>query len=228
MDITKTYGIKVFSDAVMSQRLPRDVYESLKLTQRMGTELDSTIAGAVAAAMRDWAVENGATHYSHWFQPMTNITAGKHEAFIMPDNNNNGNVIVEFSSKDLIQSEPDASSFPNGGLRATFEARGYTSWDPTSPAFIRDQTLFIPTAFCSYEDHRLAVNTLTQVCRLRAQSARGQLQGEIPSTIRGQQEHPQVGVDATAIRLSDLGDFDDLEHAKSKQDLALAAVLQGT
>ena len=150
MDITKTYGIKVFSDAVMSQRLPRDVYESLKLTQRMGTELDSTIAGAVAAAMRDWAVENGATHYSHWFQPMTNITAGKHEAFIMPDNNNNGNVIMEFSSKDLIQSEPDASSFPNGGLRATFEARGYTSWDPTSPAFIRDQTLFIPTAFCSY------------------------------------------------------------------------------
>ena len=126
MDITKTYGIKVFSDAVMSQRLPRDVYESLKLTQRMGTELDSTIAGAVAAAMRDWAVENGATHYSHWFQPMTNITAGKHEAFIMPDNNNNGNVIMEFSSKDLIQSEPDASSFPNGGLRATFEARGYT------------------------------------------------------------------------------------------------------
>lgn len=100
--------------------------------------------------MRDWAVENGATHYSHWFQPMTNITAGKHEAFIMPDNNNNGNVIMEFSSKDLIQSEPDASSFPNGGLRATFEARGYTSWDPTSPAFIRDQTLFIPTAFCSY------------------------------------------------------------------------------
>lgn len=166
MDITKTYGIKVFSDAVMSQRLPRDVYESLKLTQRMGTELDSTIAGAVAAAMRDWAVENGATHYSHWFQPMTNITAGKHEAFIMPDNNNNGNVIVEFSSKDLIQSEPDASSFPNGGLRATFEARGYTSWDPTSPAFIRDQTLFIPTAFCSYTG--LALDTKTPQLRSMA------------------------------------------------------------
>ena len=166
MDITKTYGIKVFSDAVMSQRLPRDVYESLKLTQRMGTELDSTIAGAVAAAMRDWAVENGATHYSHWFQPMTNITAGKHEAFIMPDNNNNGNVIMEFSSKDLIQSEPDASSFPNGGLRATFEARGYTSWDPTSPAFIRDQTLFIPTAFCSYTG--LALDTKTPQLRSMA------------------------------------------------------------
>ncbi len=166
MDITKTYGIKVFSDAVMSQRLPRDVYESLKLTQRMGTELDSTIAGAVAAAMRDWAVENGATHYSHWFQPMTNITAGKHEAFIMPDNNNNGNVIMEFSSKDLIQSEPDASSFPNGGLRATFEARGYTSWDPTSPAFIRDKTLFIPTAFCSYTG--LALDTKTPQLRSMA------------------------------------------------------------
>ena len=166
MDITKIYGIKVFSDAVMSQRLPRDVYESLKLTQRMGTELDSTIAGAVAAAMRDWAVENGATHYSHWFQPMTNITAGKHEAFIMPDNNNNGNVIMEFSSKDLIQSEPDASSFPNGGLRATFEARGYTSWDPTSPAFIRDQTLFIPTAFCSYTG--LALDTKTPQLRSMA------------------------------------------------------------
>ncbi len=166
MDITKIYGIKVFSDAVMSQRLPRDVYESLKLTQRMGTELDSTIAGAVAAAMRDWAVENGATHYSHWFQPMTNITAGKHDAFIMPDNNNNGNVIMEFSSKDLIQSEPDASSFPNGGLRATFEARGYTSWDPTSPAFIRDQTLFIPTAFCSYNG--LALDTKTPQLRSMA------------------------------------------------------------
>ena len=166
MDISKTYGIKVFSDAVMSQRLPRDVYESLKLTQRMGAELDSTIAGAVAAAMRDWAVENGATHYSHWFQPMTNITAGKHEAFIMPDNNNNGNVIMEFSSKDLIQSEPDASSFPNGGLRATFEARGYTSWDPTSPAFIRDQTLFIPTAFCSYTG--LALDTKTPQLRSMA------------------------------------------------------------
>ena len=133
----------------MSQRLPRDVYESQKLTQRMGAELDSTLAGAVAAAMRHWAVENGATHYSHWFQPMTNITAVKNEALIMAYNNNNGNVIMEFSSKDLIQSEPDASSFPNGGLRATFEARGYTSWDPTSPAFIRDQTLFIPTAFCA-------------------------------------------------------------------------------
>ena len=159
MDITKIYGTMAFTDAVMSERLPRDVYESLKLTQRMGTELDSSIAGAVAAAMRDWAIENGATHYTHWFQPMNNVTAGKHEAFIMPDQNNNGNVINEFSGKDLIQSEPDASSFPSGGLRATFEARGYTSWDPSSPAFIRDQTLYIPTAFCAYTGEALDVKT---------------------------------------------------------------------
>ena len=114
MDITKIYGTKVFSDAVMSQRLPKDVYESLKLTQKMGTELDSSIAGTVAAAMLDWAVENGATHYMHWFQPIRSITAGKRESFIMPENNN-GNVILQFSANDLIQSEPDASSrvFPS-------------------------------------------------------------------------------------------------------------------
>ena len=158
MDITKIYGTKVFSDAVMSQRLPKDVYESLKLTQKMGTELDSSIAGTVAAAMLDWAVENGATHYMHWFQPIRSITAGKRESFIMPENNN-GNVILQFSANDLIQSEPDASSFPNGGLRSTFEARGYTSWDPTSPVFIRDQTLYIPSAFCSYTGLSLDAKT---------------------------------------------------------------------
>lgn len=133
-------------------------------------------------------MENGATHYSHWFQPMTNITAGKHDAFIMPDNNNNGNVIMEFSSKDLIQSEPDASSFPNGGLRATFEARGYTSWDPTSPAFIRDQTLFIPTAFCSYNG--LALDTKTP--QLRSMAALNK-QGIRAAARPGQHHFPPSG-----------------------------------
>ena len=158
MDLTKHYGIKVFNDSVMSQRLSPETYESLKLTQKMGRELDNSIAGEVAAAMRDWAIENGATHYSHWFQPMTNITAGKHDAFLMPENQND-TVIMEFSSKQLVQGEPDASSFPNGGLRTTFEARGYTTWDPTSPAFIRDQCLYIPTAFCTYTGFALDTKT---------------------------------------------------------------------
>ncbi len=173
MDITKIYGTKVFSDAVMSQKLPKDVYESLKLTQKMGTELDSSIAGTVANAMRDWAVENGATHYMHWFQPIRSITAGKRESFIAPGNNN-GNVILEFSANDLIQSEPDASSFPSGGLRSTFEARGYTSWDPTSPVFVRDHTLYIPSAFCSYTGLSLDAKTpqLRSMAALNKQAIR--------------------------------------------------------
>lgn len=159
MDIAKIYGAKVFNDAAMAKWLPAEVYESLKLTRRMGAELDSSIAGAVAAAMRDWAIEQGATHYSHWFQPMTNITAGKHDAFLTPENADNSRVIMEFSSKELVQGEADSSSFPNGGLRSTFEARGYTTWDPSSPAFVRDQTLFIPTAFCSYTGFAMDTKT---------------------------------------------------------------------
>ena len=157
MDISKLFGSKVFNDEVMRQRLPREVYESLMKTRRLGTDLDESIAEVVASAMKDWAVEQGATHFAHWFQPMTNITAGKHDSFISPIGN--GKVILEFSPKELVQGEPDASSFPSGGLRATFEARGYTTWDPTSPAFVRDGTLYIPTAFCGYKGEALDTKT---------------------------------------------------------------------
>ena len=138
----------VFNDDVMREKLPKDVYKSLRKTIDRGTDLDINVANVVANAMKDWAVEHGATHYTHWFQPMTGITAEKHDSFISPTSN--GKVIMEFSGKELIKGEPDASSFPSGGLRATFEARGYTAWDPTSYAFIKDGSLYIPTAFCSY------------------------------------------------------------------------------
>ena len=151
------FGSKVFNDSVMRQRLPKRVYDSLKSTNREGSPLDPALAEAVAAAMKDWATQNGATHYTHWFQPMTNITAGKHDSFITPTAD--GTVILEFSGKSLVMGEPDASSFPNGGLRNTFEARGYTAWDPTSPAFILDNTLYIPTAFCSYTGEALDMKT---------------------------------------------------------------------
>ena len=146
--VPELFGSMVFNEAVMKERLPKDVYHALKRTIRQGTALEADIAGVVANAMKDWAIEKGATHFTHWFQPMTGITAEKHDAFISPCAD--GTVIMEFSGKELIKGEPDASSFPSGGLRATFEARGYTAWDPTSYAFIKDGTLCIPTAFCSY------------------------------------------------------------------------------
>jgi Uncharacterized protein related to glutamine synthetase len=151
------FGSNVFNDEVMSERLPKDVYRALKKTIRDGKELDLNIANSVANAMKNWAVEKGCTHYTHWFQPMTGITAEKHEAFISPVDG--GKVLLEFSGKELIKGEPDASSFPSGGIRATFEARGYTAWDPTSYAFIKDDTLCIPTAFCSYSGEVLDKKT---------------------------------------------------------------------
>ena len=146
--VPSLFASRVFNDDVMRERLPKDMYKSLRKTIDQGRELDISVANAVANAMKDWAVEKGATHYCHWFQPMTGVTAEKHDSFISPAAD--GRVIMEFSGKELIKGEPDASSFPSGGLRATFEARGYTAWDPTSYAFIKDGTLYIPTAFCSY------------------------------------------------------------------------------
>lgn len=147
-DVREIFGCNVFNEGVMQARLPKSVFKALKKTMEEGKQLSKDISDVVAAAMREWAVEKGATHYTHWFQPMTGITAEKHDAFIAPAGD--GKIILEFSGKELIKGEPDASSFPSGGLRATFEARGYTTWDPTSYAFVKDNTLYIPTAFCSY------------------------------------------------------------------------------
>ncbi len=155
--ITSVFGTNVFSDAVMRERLPRETYKQLQRTIKQGRHLDNAVANVVANAMKDWAIEKGATHFTHWFQPMTGITAEKHDSFITPTDD--GRVILEFSGKELIQGEPDASSFPSGGLRATFEARGYTAWDPTSYAFIKGKTLCIPTAFCSYGGEALDKKT---------------------------------------------------------------------
>ena len=155
--VSDYFGSLVFDDRVMRAKLPSDVYASLKRTIDEGASLDAHVADAVATAMRDWAVEHGATHFTHWFQPLTGITAEKHESFISPSPD--GGVIMEFSGKELIQGEPDASSFPSGGLRATFEDRGYTAWDPTSYAFIKGHTLCIPTAFCSYSGEALDKKT---------------------------------------------------------------------
>lgn len=155
--LSKTFGCLVFNDNVMKERLPKDIYSVLKNTIHQGKPLDIKIANVVANTMKDWAIENGATHFTHWFQPMTGITAEKHDSFISPTSD--GNVIMEFSGKELIKGEPDGSSFPSGGLRSTFEARGYTVWDPTSYAFIRDTTLCIPTAFCSYSGQSLDKKT---------------------------------------------------------------------
>lgn len=157
MDLTALYGSRVFGDAAMRKYLSREVYESLKRTQKDGLPLDPEIASAVAEGMKDWATELGATHYTHWFQPLNNITAGKHDSFLEPVSD--GNAVLEFSPKALVKGEPDASSFPSGGLRATFEARGYTAWDPTSPAFVKDGTLYIPTAFCAYTGEALDQKT---------------------------------------------------------------------
>ncbi|MFT8349435.1 glutamine synthetase III [Clostridium saccharoperbutylacetonicum] len=155
--INEVFASNVFSDAVMKERLPKAIYKALKKTIEKGTALEADVADVVASAMRDWAVEKGATHFTHWFQPMTGITAEKHDSFISPTSD--GKVILEFSGKELIKGEPDASSFPSGGLRATFEARGYTAWDCTSPAFIKDGSLCIPTAFCSYNGEALDKKT---------------------------------------------------------------------
>ena len=156
-NLSEEFGSMVFNDRVMQERLPKDIYKSLKKTIEDGTPLEKTVANVVANAMKDWAVEKGVTHYTHWFQPMTGITAEKHDGFISPKDG--GSVILEFSGKELIKGEPDASSFPSGGLRATFEARGYTAWDPSSYAFIKDDTLCIPTAFCSYGGEALDKKT---------------------------------------------------------------------
>ena len=155
--IVNLFGSMVFNDTAMQSRLPKDVYKALKKTMSQGTHLELDVANAVANAMKDWAVEKGATHFTHWFQPMTGTTAEKHDSFISPASD--GKIIMEFSGKELVRGEPDASSFPSGGLRATFEARGYTVWDTTSYAFIKDRTLYIPTAFCSYSGEALDKKT---------------------------------------------------------------------
>ena len=172
INVPDIFASMVFNDDVMRERLPKDVYKSLRKTIDNGKDLDITVANAVANAMKDWAIEKGATHYTHWFQPMTGITAEKHDSFISPTAD--GRIIMEFSGKELIKGEPDASSFPSGGLRATFEARGYTAWDPTSYAFIKDHSLFIPTAFCSYGGEVLDKKTplLRSMEALSAQAVR--------------------------------------------------------
>ena len=172
-NVPELFGSMVFNETVMKERLPKDVYKKLKKTMREGTAIDADVAAVVATAMKDWAVSKGATHYTHWFQPMTGVTAEKHDSFISPTDD--GSVMMEFSGKELIRGEPDASSFPSGGLRATFEARGYTAWDPTSYAFVKDGSLYIPTAFCSYTGEILDKKTpllrsmeaiSTQACRV--------------------------------------------------------------
>ena len=155
--IPEIYGSLVFSDKVMKERLPKDIYKAVIKTSRNGTHLELDVANVVAAAMKEWAIEHGATHFTHWFQPLTGLTAEKHDSFISPTAD--GGAIMEFSGKELVKGEPDASSFPSGGLRATFEARGYTAWDPSSPAFIKDRSLYIPTAFCSYGGEALDKKT---------------------------------------------------------------------
>ena len=156
-NVNEIFGSMVFNDGVMKTRLPKDTYKSLKKTIQTGQPLDIGIANVIATVMKEWAIEKGATHFTHWFQPMSGITAEKHDSFITPTDD--GSVIMEFSGKELIKGELDASSFPSGGLRATFEARGYTAWDPTSYAFVKDKTLYIPTAFCSYGGEALDKKT---------------------------------------------------------------------
>jgi len=156
-NIPEIFGSLVFNESVMKERLPEETYEIVKKTLTVGKRMSLEVANIVAGVMKEWAIENGATHYTHWFQPMTGITAEKHDSFISPADD--GKVIMSFSGKALVSGESDASSFPSGGLRATFEARGYTAWDPTSYAFIKDGTLCIPTAFCSYGGEALDQKT---------------------------------------------------------------------
>ena len=152
MNVPQMFGENVFNDAVQKETLPKEVYRALRATIESGKQLDVSIAGSVAAAMKDWAVSKGATHYTHWFQPLTGLTAEKHDSFIEPDGDK---VIMSLTGKSLIVGESDASSFPSGGSRATFMARGYTAWDPTSPAFVKEGTLYIPTVFVSYTGETL-------------------------------------------------------------------------
>ena len=170
--VSDYFGSMVFDDRVMRATLSSEVYDSLQKTMNENVPLDMSVANAVAAAMKDWAVAHGATHYTHWFQPLTGVTAEKHDSFISPSPD--GGVIMEFSGKELIQGEPDASSFPSGGIRATFEARGYTAWDPTSYAFIKDKVLCVPTAFCSYGAEALDKKTplLRSMAALNTQALR--------------------------------------------------------
>jgi glutamine synthetase len=156
-NVPELFGSLVFNETVMREKLPKTIYTKLKKAIETDESLELDVANVVAAAMKDWAIEKGATHFTHWFQPMTGITAEKHDSFISPIGN--GEVIMEFSGKELIKGEPDASSFPSGGLRATFEARGYTAWDPSSYAIIKDGVLCIPTAFCSYTGEALDKKT---------------------------------------------------------------------
>ena len=156
-NINEVFGSMVFNDKVMKERLPKDAYEAVRRAREEGTPLTSATAKIIATAMKDWAIEKGATHFTHWFQPMTGITAEKHDSFIEPSGD--GDIILKFSEKSLVKGESDASSFPSGGLRATFEARGYTAWDPTSYAFVKDGSLYVPTAFCSYSGEALDKKT---------------------------------------------------------------------
>ncbi len=192
--IPEIFGSLVFNDTVMHDRLPKDTYRSLRKTIDEGKELDLSVANVVASAMKDWAIEKGATHYSHWFQPMTGITAEKHDSFLSPQGD--GSIIMEFSGKELIKGEPDASSFPSGGIRATFEARGYTAWDPTSPAFIKENTLCIPTSFVSYTGEVLDKKTplLRSMEEVNKQAKRvlalfGQKVKRVLSTVGPEQEY---------------------------------------
>ena len=155
--VPELYGSMVFNDRIMKERLPKATYKALRKTIADGTSLELETANTIAAVMKEWAIEKGATHFTHWFQPMTGFTAEKHDSFITPQED--GSVLMSFSGKELIKGEPDASSFPSGGIRATFEARGYTAWDPSSPAFVKDGTLYIPTAFCSYGGESLDKKT---------------------------------------------------------------------
>lgn len=155
--VPELFASAVFDDQVMRERLPEEIYRALTRTIKDGRSLDLSIANQVAETMKEWAIELGATHFTHWFQPMTGVTAEKHESFLSPDGN--GRALMEFSGKELVKGESDASSFPSGGLRATFEARGYTAWDPTSYAFVKDGVLCIPTAFCSYSGDALDKKT---------------------------------------------------------------------
>ena len=197
--VDEMFGSSVFNDTVMRARLPKGVYKKLKETIDEGKELDPSIADVVANAMKDWAIEKGATHFCHWFQPMTGITAEKHDSFISPTSN--GQILMEFSGKELTQGEPDASSFPSGGLRATFEARGYTVWDCTSPVFVKtdgsNTTLFIPTSFASYKGEALDKKTplLRSMQALNTQALRvlrllgNQTSKRVTATLGGEQEY---------------------------------------
>ena len=203
--VPEMFGSLVFNDSVMQEKLPKDTYKALKKTREQGKPLDLHVANIVANAMKNWAVEKGATHFTHWFQPMTGITAEKHDSFIYPVGN--GKVIMEFSGKELIKGEPDASSFPSGGLRATFEARGYTAWDPTSDAFIKDGSLCIPTAFCSYGGEALDKKTplLRSMNAINKQAMRilklfGTTAHRVITTVGAEQEYFLIDKDMYAKR----------------------------